>query len=81
MQITLPDDARIQQRASAAGFATVEEYLLQLVERDADSKSDSASPFLKRREEWIREFRAFIATMKPRHAHLDDSRESMYPVR
>ena len=35
MQITLPDDARLDERAAAAGFASVEEYLLQLVERDA----------------------------------------------
>ena len=36
MQITLPDDVNLQNQAIAAGFATVEGYLVELVARDAE---------------------------------------------
>lgn len=81
MQVTLPDDARLEQRAQAAGFATVEDYLLQLVARDAEQEPSHGSQSRLSSAEWVRRFREFIATMKPRHAHLDDSRDSIYPIR
>jgi len=35
MQVTIPDDAGLQNQAIAAGFATIEDYLVELIERDA----------------------------------------------
>ena len=35
MQITLPDELNLPDRAAAAGFADVATYLAELVERDA----------------------------------------------
>jgi len=36
MQITLPDDLDLQSQAIEAGFATVEDYVRVLLERDAE---------------------------------------------
>ena len=36
MQITLPDDLDLERQANAAGFATVQEYVRVLLERDAE---------------------------------------------
>jgi hypothetical protein len=83
MQITLPDDPRLRDQALAAGFATVEEYLLKLVERDGHRQAQGDAPERRERsnDEWIREFRAFIQSLPPSNPNFDDSRESIYPVR
>jgi hypothetical protein len=83
MQITLPDDPRLRDQALAAGFATVEEYLLKLVERDGRQQvpRDAQGRRQQSNEEWIREFRAFIQSLPPGNPNFDDSRESIYPVR
>lgn len=36
MQITLPDELDLETQATAAGFATVENYVHVLLERDAE---------------------------------------------
>ena len=36
MRITLPDDPDLQTQATAAGFASVEDYVRVLLERDAE---------------------------------------------
>jgi hypothetical protein len=78
MQITLPDDSKLTRRAKAAGFATVEEYVLDLVERESgeDLSSEEQSA-----EEWVRRFQAFLGTLSSYNPNFDDSRESIYPVR
>jgi len=63
MQITLPDDLDLQSQAIAAGFATVEDYVHVLLNRDAERvaiqqgidamRSGKVRPF----EEFAAEFR------------------------
>jgi hypothetical protein len=36
MQINLPDDPNIQGLATAAGYASVEDYVFSLIERDTE---------------------------------------------
>jgi hypothetical protein len=36
MQITLPDSPRLKDQANAAGFLSVEQYVIDLLVRDAD---------------------------------------------
>ncbi len=36
MQITLPDSPLLQEQATAAGFLSVEQYVMDLLNRDAD---------------------------------------------
>ncbi len=36
MQITLPDHPRFRDQANAAGFLSVEQYVIDLLDRDAD---------------------------------------------
>ncbi|HVJ86614.1 MAG TPA: hypothetical protein VM452_13275 [Caulifigura sp.] len=36
MQITLPDDSRLKDQANAAGFLSVDQYVMDLLSRDAD---------------------------------------------
>lgn len=86
MQITIPDDRNLRDRALAAGFATVEEYLLELVERDSRQGEVPFSLVEGGREEptdeeWINGFRSFLRSLPSRNSRFDDSRESIYPVR
>ena len=81
MQITLPDDPKLRHRAHSAGFATVEEYVLQLVERDVEQAPVPPRAGSQSAEEWVRDFRAFIQSIPPGNPNFDDSREAMYPVR
>lgn len=79
MQITLPDDPALRERALAAGFATVEAYVRDLVKRDAAhavGATDNQS-----NDEWIRDFRSFVASLVSQNPDFDDSRASIYPVR
>jgi hypothetical protein len=79
MQITLPDDPLLRQRAEAAGYKSIDEYVLQLVRRDACSDSRDATE--QSAEEWIEDFDAWVRTLKSHNPNFDDSRESIYPVR
>lgn len=36
MQITLPDSPRLRDQARAAGYLSVEQYVMDLLDRDAD---------------------------------------------
>jgi len=64
MQITLPDDLNLADRAAAAGFSDVAEYLAALVERDAERAAiqrgvaDMNAGRLQSLEEFDAEFRA-----------------------
>ena len=64
MQITLPDDLNLADRAAAAGYSDVAEYLAALVERDADlaaiqrGLADANAGRLQSLEEFDAEFRA-----------------------
>lgn len=80
MQISIPDDQRLRQRALAAGFATVEDYVLQLVEQDVQQAELRAVEEMDD-EKWIADFRAFLQSLPSHNPHFDDSRESIYPVR
>ncbi|MGE0378527.1 MAG: hypothetical protein AB7I48_26935 [Planctomycetaceae bacterium] len=63
MQIEIPDDLKIREQAVAAGFASVEDYVTTLLDRDAERVAIRAGldamtagrtrPF----EEFDREFR------------------------
>lgn len=63
MQITLPDDLNLADRAAAAGYSDVAEYLAALVERDADQAAiqrglaDANAGRLQSLEEFDAEFR------------------------
>ena len=76
MHLEIPKDveASIHAKARAAGFRTVEEYVLDLVGHE------EASPDAPR-ELWLRNFDALVERQKSRNSRFDDSRESIYPVR
>ena len=84
--LTLDDAtyAALAARAESAGL-TVERWLAaEFTDEDAANAAAAPDPgHLRGRslEEWNREFDAFLASMKPRNPNLDDSRESIYPVR
>ncbi len=85
MQITLPDDRQFDQqlrrKAQAAGFASVDEYVLQLLVRDVEQAPAPLKSRPGSAEEWVRDFREFIQSIPPGNPNFDDSREAMYPVR
>jgi hypothetical protein len=74
LEVSRDVEASIQSKARAAGFCTVEEYLLDLIGHE------EAAPVVPRGE-WLRSFDALIQRQKSRNPRLDDSRESIYPVR
>ena len=80
MQITLPVDEQVVAQANAAGFDSVEAYVLRLIERDAALRTGKTRQ-TESAEEWIRGFRAFLQSLPPSNPNVDDSRESIYPVR
>ncbi|QDT37678.1 hypothetical protein [Stratiformator vulcanicus] len=80
MQITLPDDPRIAERAMAAGFANVEDYVRHLVAQDKPEGPKVPAHELPY-EEWKKQFDQLTAMAKPRNATLDDSREAIYGPR
>ncbi len=80
MQITIPDDPLLQKRADAAGFERIEEYVLNLIEQEAELDNEFTGETISP-EEWSQGFRAFLATLPCSNPHFDDSRESIYPVR
>jgi hypothetical protein len=84
MQISLPNDQRLGERAKAQGFGSVEEYVRSLIERDLDfedKKRQKAAPEEQLAEDWIRDFQAIFSSLPPMNPNFDDSRESIYPVR
>lgn len=84
MQITLPDDPLFQATAAAGGYASVEEYVLAVLQRETRRDiprevSDNDQPLSHDR--WKQEFDAFRRNLRPCNPNVDDSRESIYPVR
>ncbi len=79
-----PDkEARLRERAAAAG-KDVTEYVLAVVEEDLAMTEPEPAPQADtplKRDQWIKEFRAWVAS-HPRLDYLaDDSRESIYAGR
>ncbi len=81
MQITLPDDRKLKERAAAAGCASLQEYLLQLVERFVQRQESADVRDQVSHDEWVKRFRELVPMAEPLNSDLDDSRESIYPVR
>jgi hypothetical protein len=82
MQITLPDNPKLVHRAQAAGFTSVEDYVVQLVEKDVAQADVRSTTKKKSPEERVRDFRAFIQSIPPGgNPTFDDRREAMYPDR
>lgn len=77
MQLSIPKDveASILSQATAAGFLTAEEYILDLLSIDEPTVSDEP------REQWLQKFDALVAKQKSHHPQIDDRRETIYPVR
>ena len=74
----------ILERAVTNGhFQSREEALAEalrlLKEKTEEAEADDAQ--LLPPEEWVREFRKWARSHKPRNPHLDDSRESIYEGR
>jgi hypothetical protein len=77
LELSRDEEAFLHAQAAAAGFQTVEEFILDRLELNQPAKRvDSAS-----REQWLRKFDAFVAKQVSRNPHFDDRRESIYPVR
>lgn len=89
MQIQLPNDPKLETRASAAGFSSVEDYVRELVERDAqiDASRNGGSATEPNRpdgvsyEEWKQRVRDLAGGGPAISPDFDDSRESLYPDR
>jgi predicted transcriptional regulator len=81
MNITLQLDAEVERRlqeAAALNDLTVEAYIQRLVEQSVGviPKANTMP-----REQWVAEFRAWIASHTPLPHEADDSRESIYAGR
>ena len=83
MQLAVSDEvvSRLERQAADRGFDTVEEYLGALV---GISEPEEEDPGRLSNEERVRRFREYVAALRapagaPRT--VDDSRESIYPVR
>ena len=83
--IQLPPDAEknLREQASLQG-RTPEEHLGQLAQQwlrsnGAPAATQSGKELSK--DEWLAEFRAWVASHKPVHHFVDDSRESIYAGR
>ena len=79
MQITIPKEVElvVRERAKASGFATVDDYVLNLLRVGDQSQSSQALPY----EQWRRELDAFVGSLTPGNPNVDDSRDSIYPGR
>lgn len=82
MQIELPDN--FASLATAAGFASVEDYVRFLVNNDetripSDDDESEYTPLPY--DEWNRLFNELLALAKPCNPKVDDSRDSIYPGR
>ncbi|WP_437186711.1 hypothetical protein SH668x_000060 [Planctomicrobium sp. SH668] len=79
MQLEFPKDveASIQAKAAAAGFKTVEEFILDRLDLDEDKTNIPTLPH----DQWVKKLDAFVKRQVSRNPHFDDSRESIYPVR
>jgi plasmid stability protein len=71
-------EARLRQAAAESGKAP-EELALEALD-DKLSSEFSSEPELSR-EEWLKQFHAWVNSHKSRNPNVDDSRESFYPDR
>jgi len=76
LEISKHLEESIRAKAAAAGFDTVEQYILDGLELDEPRPLPRIS-----REQWLSRFDTFVARQTSRNPHFDDSRESIYPVR
>jgi hypothetical protein len=81
--LSAEDEARLRQRAAAAGKDIVE-YIVQVVEEDlaiteAAPSAPLASPL--KADSWMDEFHAWVASHPRLDYVADDSRESIYAGR
>lgn len=85
MQISLPDDPRFQANATAAGYASVEAYVLVMLRKGTGTPGSTepvaADEQHASHDQWKREFHAFQKSLRPCNPQADDTRESIYPVR
>ena len=79
LQLSEEVESTIRARASAAGFRTPEEYILDLLESDGPLENGEATA--ESRKDWRARFDAFVARQRSTNPHFDDSRESIYPDR
>ncbi len=80
IQLPLETETALREKAKLQG-ATPEEFLTKLIQESMGS--NDAKPAKQRgeqltTEEWIAEWRAWVASHKPVHHFVDDSRESIY---
>lgn len=82
MQVTLPDDPRIASNAAAGGYRTVDEFVRHVLE---EKLGPLGHPGLEVKgpspSEWRRVLNDLLAVVEPGNPNVDDSRESIYPVR
>jgi plasmid stability protein len=71
-------EARLRQASAESGKAP-EALALEALD-DKLSSEFSSEPELSR-EEWLKQFHAWVNSRKSRNPNVDDSRESMYPDR
>ncbi len=85
MQITIPDNLRVQTRAASAGFASVEEYVRYLVEQDLSSPENAEQADRVEAQlpyaDWKKLFDDFVTTLQAGNPNADFSRESIYSER
>jgi hypothetical protein len=82
MQVTLPDDPKISSNAAAGGYRTVDEFVRHVLEEKLGPLSQPGIE-AKRSSgtEWKRRLDDLLASVEPGNPNVDDSRESIYPVR
>lgn len=81
-QITLPDHPKLALKAVSAGFDSVEEYVRHLIEEDAGPlETPSSQEESLTYAEWKQRFEELLLVVQPGNPDVDDSRESIYPVR
>lgn len=81
MNISLSPDqiANLSRRASEHGFEHFEDYVHHLLTTEAAPPvAASIHQTITNPEEWKREFQLFLKKLKPRNAHVDDSRDAIY---
>lgn len=92
MQIELPNDPKLEARAAAGGFSSVEEYVRSLIEQivqhaNEDEAAAEIEPIAAMRPDalsytdWQNRLRAFVSRCPSTNPHFDDSRETMDPDR
>ena len=93
MQIQLPDDPKLEERAVASGFSSVEAYVRSLIEQDVQQHAAvneeatgieriaALRPDALSYAEWQNRLRTFVSELPSTNPHFDDSRETMYPDR